>query len=311
MNISKISFGSNIPKVEIINREDLSAEETLDVPSPAKGKPVDTDKTQIFRTTPKRDEFRKSKVSDKTQRYDISNKKSKAANPKPPFYSLKRPFNSFVAGIAATLAATNIMAYVNKPDSSVVLPVDSSANISEIAAMYDTDPNAICLYNHIYDVSDISDHDEITVPTMFSNIDSEIEAIQQKLFNSNLTADERSKLEIRVKYLIKLQRLQDALATVYTDGKYAYYTINPLGDDVSPSIREKYQYGIPVDDFRLIFGIKDDNLNGASLIRTLGLSSSDSYMNFSGNKLTTGNTIKIKLGSIKDGSEMDASVIFR
>ena len=214
----------------------------------------------------------------------LTNNKKKTAR--------KRTLISAAGGaLAAVMLAHGISVY-SQPAKLISVPTNNYNNIYEISETYNCDAKAIMAYNNFSDASDFIKAEEIKVPTMYSNLQGEIDEIQNKLYNNELNTGKREGLETRLSKLKEKQSLQNKVATVYTDGKYVYFTIN------------KSNGGINVEEFKEIFDIKDKAIRQNNDIEfSWGYEAeTGGYKDYTTAILTPGMTVKVPADAIKTGS---------
>lgn len=209
------------------------------------------------------------------------------------------PLKTFALGILTSLAVVQGSNMINQPAQSVTVPVDSSTSLVELADLYDSDIDAILNYNNLASSEDLALAGEIVIPSAFDYLQEEIDKLQDKLYNKDLSEQERADIEAKLAAYQEKQELQQSIATSYTDGKYVYYTINELPDGNS---------SINVETFKDIFDIKDGALRKYNDLDYVWARDEDAppedrgYRDYTGERLHVGQTVKVRPGDI----ELDA-----
>ena len=302
MNISNISFGNKYfydPVYPQGNRErnvfGNTSEYSIKI-TPSTDTYERHPRSEKYQTTKKYQPKHLAKKADSVQQnqqaateYIDNNKKRR---------NRKKIIATAVGGAAATLIMAQCIAAYNAPAQVITIPVKNYKSIYEIAGLYKSDIDAILAYNDLQSLEEFYQQDEVQVPSLYNYVQDEIAAVQERLRNPHLSSSERVKLEERISKLRKKQSLQQNLATVYTDGKFVYYTINKLGNN------SKYSSGINVEDFKKIFDIKDRAIRQNNDIEyEWGYSDEEGgYRDFTRTTLHTGETIKVPVNAIKTGS---------
>ncbi len=237
MNLTSISFkGSDLDVPSWVNRPYEQRRRRM---------------SESMERQPQKDEFRRQS----SEKAHENNKKNKSFLSRIPL-----PVRTFAAGIALTLATQGAYGMINQPNmpNSVTVPFDSQAtSIEQLAEIYDTDIDLILEYNNITDETDLTDLTEIQIPSSYDYLDAEIEKLQDELYSSDLSAEERQNVEKQIKALIAKQELQHYVANVYSDGEYVYFSITAPSDDAPEELQGKYKYGINVETFKDLFDIED------------------------------------------------------
>ena len=290
MNISLISFKGD-------NNRGLD----VDIPNWVNNRhPQSRRVTSQYERTPERDTFYSSErqtnrpTSRRTGRTSGRNNKKKQIIPV--------PLKTFAAGVLAALAVTQGAQVINQPSDVISIPVDSSTSLTEIAQNYDSDIDAILSYNDLAEEADISELDSIKVPSSYDYLQNEIDKLQDKLYHSNLSPEERAEIEDKIAEYKEKQQLQQSIANVYTDGKYVYYTIIDIPEDIGYS-------SINVEKFKDIFDIKDGALKKYNDIDYTWAFDEDAppedegYRDYTVASLKVGDTVKVRQGDIQVGAD--------
>ena len=204
----------------------------------------------------------------------------------------------------AALTITQCSQVASQPANVVSIPVEPTTSITEIAKLYDSDVDAILNYNKLSSEADIQNKDSIKVPSKYDYLQEEIDSLQDKLYDKKLTAVERNEIENKLAEYKEKQALQQNVATVYTDGKYVYFTISEAIKDLGFS-------RINVETFKEIFDIKDKALRRHNdLDYTWGRDpeappEDNGYRDYTTESLQIGETVKVKKGDIEIGVHAD------
>lgn len=297
MNISKISFGA----------APVEKYDNLDVPEFVQ-RGHSRQVAGQYERSPRTDEYRPSQAAG--GRHKKHGEKpvqgSKQNKHKTSILSPRRPINAIIYGTVLGLVIPKMAAMANQPAATVTVPLNPAYGIVELAERYNCDLDAIYAFNGLTPYSDMSQVESIKIPTMYSNVQDEIDSLQEQLFNKKLTAEERSILESRISQLQDKKVLQDAIATVYTDGKCVYYHMNEFDENTPQWIREKYPRGVNVEEFKLIFDIKDKAIkNNNKIGYSWGYNSEyGGYMDFTHNMLVSGTDIKVPVSAVRTGNNI-------
>lgn len=225
-------------------------------------------------------------------------RKSSRQNTKQKQQIIPKQLKAFAAGVLAALAVTQGAQVVNQPSEVVSIPADSLTSLTEIAQTYDSDIDAILNYNDVVDEADLSQLDEVKVPSNFDYLQDEIDSLQAKLYSGNLSPEERVQIEDKIAQYQEKQELQQSIASVYTDGKFVYYTIVDVPEDIGFS-------GINVEKFKDIFDIKDGALKKYNDIEYTWARDpeappeDDGYRDYTVASLKIGDTVKVRQGDIQ------------
>lgn len=290
MNISSISF-----------RGDYNKGYDNEVPNWVNSRHPQSRRTSAqYERTPERDTFYSSQrqterpTSRRTGRTSARNNKKKQIVPV--------PLKTFAAGVLAALAVTQGAQVINQPSEVISIPVDNSTSLTEVAQTYDSDIDAILNYNGIANEVDLSQLDSIKVPSSYDYLQDEIDKLQNELYHSNLSSEERAEIEDKIAQYKEKQQLQQSIANVYTDGKYVYYTIIDIPEDIGFS-------GINVEKFKDIFDIKDGALKKYNDIDYTWAFDEDAppedegYRDYTVASLRVGDTVKVRPGDIQVGAD--------
>lgn len=212
------------------------------------------------------------------------------------------PFLSTMKTVAATLAAVSVVnvcsTQVQKVPAEVTVPYTPQASITELAEIYDVDVEAIIDHNNIISDNDLLVRSELVIPSDFDYVQEKIETLKNKLYDEDLTVEERNEIQETIQLLEAKKEYQDSIATVYTDGKYVYFEIKDASETFSGSIN--------VEKFKNVFDIKDGEMRRYNMDKIKGdwekdtdFEFDDGYFDYTGNYLTTGETYKVKVKSIE------------
>lgn len=206
----------------------------------------------------------------------------------------KRTILSVAGGtLAGIILAQGIAAY-NQTPKLITVPSNNYSSVYEVADIYGSDADAILAYNGMKDDTEFDGKNEIKVPTMYDYVQDEIDNVQNKLYNANLNSKDRTNLEDKMARLQAKQEIQQKTATVYTDGKFVYFTIKAKG-------------GVNVEEFKQLFDIKDKAIRENNDIEfDWGYSAEEGgYKDYTQYILTSGETIKVPVGAIKTGGNIN------
>lgn len=201
---------------------------------------------------------------------------------------------SFIAGITSALLL-NFGPAIAQPTKDVAkVPFDGhSYSLTDIAEQYGCDEEIIRQYNGIENNDDLRDLPVILVPTEYNYIDDEIENLQNSLYSSKLSDEERNETEEKISALKDKKAKQQQVAKVYTDGKYIYFIINLTDENGNP-----VRGGINVETFKELFDIKDGQIRKYNKLDSVWRKDTDfeedkGYYDYTGNVFYTGDVIKI------------------
>ena len=221
-----------------------------------------------------------------SQRNRVNHKRKKSVIP--------LPVKTFAAGVASVLLL-NFGTAIAEPTKDVAkVPFDGTPySLTEIAEQYGCDEDIIRQYNGIKNDEDLNSLPEILVPTKYNYIDDEIEKLQESLYSSKLSAEERNGIEDKISALKDKQAMQQQVAKAYTDGKYIYYIINLTDENGQP-----FQGGINVETFKDLFDIKDGQIKRYNDLTSVWRKDTDfeedkGYFDYTGNIFHTGDVIKV------------------
>lgn len=209
---------------------------------------------------------------------------------------------SFAMGAGAHAIATR-----DTIPSPVVIPYNAAeTEIAKVADIYNTSEDAILAINNIENEDELYDVEKIAIPAVYDKLDKKIENVQEKLYNSKLTAEERDELVNQYKELSHKKLVRENIAETYTDGKYMYYIVKPLTSDTTYDAAKLYsQFGdMNVEVFKEVFGIKDKAIRKYNVInyeyRKDTPEYSGAYKDYSNASLKAGQVIKVPLSALKD-----------
>ena len=237
----------------------------------------------------KRNELRRrSGFEDTTDTLEI-NKKPKSKN----------PYKTALALLLATNMALGAHSCMSTAPLTTEVVVEAGTSITELAERYGVDPIIIKSQNNI-DGDIIQTSCTIVIPSDFETpVEEEIDDLQENLFKKNIDNEEREKIEAEIDRLLELEQLQSEIAVAYTDGDYAYFTITLPNDETATPTQQKYKYGINVEDFKDIFGIKDGVIKKHNDMGFFWDSDeTGGFMNYTGNTLSNGETIKVPVSAV-------------
>lgn len=242
-----------------------------------------------FVTTPEGDTYQTKKTPKKTTNKQAHSRK-KAPSP------ISVATRTFLITLAASAGLNLAVAQADKVPATVTVPITPSSSIVELADTYDVDLDAILDFNDISSEADLAACSEIEIPSTFDYLQVEIDELQNKLFDNDLSKEERAEIEDRINQLEDKRELQQAVATVYTDGKYVYYLINEQS--------EGFSGGINVEVFKDIFDIGDRALRRNNNLDSHWEKDSDNpeddgYYDYTGNYFYSGETYKVRVNDVE------------
>lgn len=141
----------------------------------------------------------------------------------------------------------------------------------------------------------------ISVPVSYDYLQDMIDELQDKLYDKNLSDEEREQIEEQLAKYKDKQALQKSIAAVYTDGKYVYYTITDIPENINPSGTGR----INVETFKDIFDIEDGALKKYNDIDFVWAYDEDSaeyekgYRDYTVGTLRIGDTVKVRMNNIQ------------
>lgn len=210
------------------------------------------------------------------------------------------PVKAFAAGILAAITIGKGMDMANTPAALVSIPVDPSTSIVQIADLYGTSVEAILAYNDLTMDTDLSSVNSISVPTNYDYLQNEIDQLQAQLYDKHLSASKRDEITNEIEQCRNRQALQQSIATTYTDGKYIYFTIiDPPAGTGNNSIN--------IETFKNIFEIKEGALRSNNHLDSTWRRDPDAnpedkgYFDYTGHRLTAGDTVKVRMDDIQHG----------
>ncbi|MCD7779499.1 MAG: hypothetical protein LUH05_02365 [Candidatus Gastranaerophilales bacterium] len=289
MNISAVSFG---------NKEDYD----IDIPSWVN----DNHRPQsTLERTPQKDQFQKQPVKKTSHNSSVKKQGNNHKNTKGK-RKIKGSVRGFAAGVLSVLMVNAGIAGVSQigNTNTVTIPYDDSSSIYEIADTYDVDAEAILSYNGITEDTDLEELTEISIPSSYDYIQDEIDSLQEKLYNTKTSDEEREEISEQINALKEKREYQQNIATVYTDGKYVYFEIKEIDENSPEEIYENFKYGINVEIFKDIFDIEDGAVrkyNNLSRVYVSGdpeVEEDKGYYSYSNNRFSAGDVIKVPVKSI-------------
>ena len=298
MNINSVSFQAGLPQEKIVRQPNQNI--TL-YRNPARPQQDSYNHQSTHRSNnqrPQQDSFNHQQ----TQKSNNPRPQHRKKHPTPLSHLVK----GFTAGaIAAGTITASIFSNsaAAKPPKAIEINIEPNTSMEEfvdIAELYGVDPLALIDYNNI-DANGVTHGETIMVPSNFDNLQDEISSTETKLHDKNLSDTKRASLEDKLAQLREKQALQDSIATVYTDGEYVYYELKKYEDGQYPdNLPEKYRNKINVEEFKLIFDIKDGAIkDNNSLPFTWGSNEFGGYMDFTTADLYPGRTIKVPVNAVK------------
>lgn len=242
-----------------------------------------------FVTPPESDTYQARKTPKKNVNKQVHSRKKAPS----PFTVAK---NTFLITLAAAAGINLAVAQADKVPATVTVPVSPESSLVELAETYDVDIDAIIDFNNISRASDLSGRSKIEIPSTYDYLQDEIDELQDKLYDDDLSKEERREIEDRISQLDAKRELQKAVATVYTDGKFVYYLINEES--------EAFSGGINVEEFKEIFDIEDGALRAYNSLDSDWRKDSDhpdddGYYDYTGNYFRSGETYKVRLRNVE------------
>ena len=200
-------------------------------------------------------------------------------------------FGLFMSGLAlgggAVATGYEVADIQPKPEIGVYGEITDKKQLEYVANLYDTDANLILAYNGAESVEDLAGKSQVSVPKLFDPLQDKIEALQEKLYDDNLTVEEQLSLQDEIETLQDKQQTQKEVAWSYQDGKYVYFIMNETTN---------------AEEFKQIYGIKDKALRRYNDLdctyETIdnGPNENDGhYKDYTGALLYKGNTYKVKV----------------
>lgn len=212
------------------------------------------------------------------------------------------PFNPYKALClaGATLKMLSLLhSCATQPPSVVDVNAKAGESISDYALVYNIDEDAIKDYNNLSS-SVLGSDTVISIPSTFNHpIGDEIAEYTFDLYSKDLAEEEQAELVSDIEELRKIQQLQSEIATMYTDGNYAYFLITLPTDQTATETQAGYGGHINVEQFKEIFGIKDGAIKDHNNIDyTWGGNEHGSYMDYTIATLYNGQTIKVPVSAV-------------
>ncbi len=186
-----------------------------------------------------------------------------------------------------------------EPASVVDVNAKAGESLSDYALVYNIDEEAIKDYNNLS--SPVLGSDTVlSIPSTFNHpICDEIAEYTFDLYSKDLDEQEQAELVSDIEELRKLQQLQSEIATMYTDGDYAYFLITLPTDETATETQAGYGGHINVEQFKEIFGIKDGVIKDHNNIDYTWCGNEyGSYMDYTIATLYNGQTIKVPVKSV-------------
>ncbi len=241
------------------------------------------------------------KTRPNTDTYEFSHKPPQKKNK----HVLPKKLTVILASMAIG-AGGHAVATRDKIPSPVVIHYNAAETpIENVADIYDTDETAILAFNDIQDEDELYSKENLIIPYSYDTLDEKIENIQKKLYNSDLTLEQREELTDKYKELAHTKFVRENIAETYTDGKFMYYVIKPVTEDTTYDAAKLYSFdSINVEDFKQVFNIKDKAIRKYNNIHFTyekdSYETSGGYKDYTGAYLKAGETIKVPLSAIKD-----------
>ena len=248
--------------------------------------PVKKSTNPKYKNPNTQDEFRSSRSKQNPQKNKVTHKRKKSLVP--------LPVKTFAAGVA-TVLLLNSGNSIGKATKDVVnVQFDGNPyTLIEIADQYGCDEDIIRQYNGIESDADINSLSSLKVPKEYNYLDDEIEKLQETLYSSKLSDEERKDTAEKVEALKNKKSMQEQVAKAYTDGKYIYYIINLTMDN-----GKDFYSGINVEKFKDLFDIKDGQIKTYNKLnyfwsKDTNFEEDKGYFDFTGHIFHTGDVVKI------------------
>ena len=195
-----------------------------------------------------------------------------------------------VAGGGTVAIVDAVKDYQPKPEaSSYHGEITDPEMVDYIASLYDTSAEIILDYNGYETAEEAVGANSLKIAKEYKPFDERLADLQSKMFDADLSKDEKATLQTEIDYMLDKMQKQDESAIAYQDGKYIYFEIKK---------------DIYAEEFKDIWGIKDESIreNNYDLIDDQGefvdIHAEDgahliSYKDYTGAVLPEGVTIKI------------------
>ena len=284
MNISNISFSS--AKKHKSNNVIRNLDEQVKVSVPKNYKIViKPDKEKLVMTPqPQEDEFVSNETEDKSTETEKSintdNKikkekavkkqnKTKSTDEKDDQSAIekaKKITRIVVTVIMTALSALglkegrDLLEYQPEVSSAVVDYNSKENDIADIAKTYNVDEDVIRYSNGIYSDNDLSEVNQLTIPTRYDYLDDVIDDKTQELYRSKPYSEQYYSIGKELDALNAKNEKQEEIADTYCDGETVYISLKDEEDD--PKLAQQYEDSlVPVDYIEKLFDIKDGELH--------------------------------------------------
>lgn len=201
--------------------------------------------------------------------------------------------------IGAALKLLSVMhSCYSEPQGVVEVNAKAGDNLADYALVYNIDEEAIKDYNSLK--SSVLGNDRVlSIPSAFDPVGDKIAEYTFDLYSRGLDDKEQTELVSDIEELREIQQLQSEIATMYSDGKYAYFLITLPTDETATETQADFGGRINVEKFKEIFGIKDGVIKDHNDIEyTWGGDEYGSYMDYTVATLSDGQTIKVPLSAV-------------
>ncbi len=208
------------------------------------------------------------------------------------------PYKTICLFAAALKLLSVLHSCASEPQGVVDVNAKAGENLADYAFVYNVDEDAIKDYNNL--TSSVLGNDTVlSIPSAFDPVGEKIAQYTIDLYGKGVDEEEQAELVEDIEQLRAIQQLQSEIATMYSDGKYAYFLITLPTDETATETQAGYGGCINVEEFKEIFGIKDGVIKDHNDISyTWGGDEYGSYMDFTVATLSDGQTIKVPVGAV-------------
>ena len=233
--------------------------------------------------------------------FDSYQKHQESTTIRTPHRKIHHPLNPYkticLAGAALKLLSMLHSCSV-QPQGIVDVNAKAGESLSDYALVYNIDEDAIKDYNNLSEPILGTDM-VLSIPSSFDPLSDKIAECTLELYQKDLDAEEQAELVDDIEKLRQIQQLQSEIATMYSDGEYAYFLITLPTDETATETQAGYRGRINVEEFKEIFGIKDGEIKKHNDIDyTWGGDEYGSYMDYTVANLYNGQTIKVPVKSV-------------
>ncbi len=190
---------------------------------------------------------------------------------------------------------------VTEPQDVSDVKAKAGENVDKYAIVYNIPAEVIMDYNNLSS-SVFGTDTTISIPSLYDHVGSEIDELQDDLYRRGTDVEEADEITEQIEDLQVVQQLQSEIATMYTDGDFVYFLLTLPTDETATDIQKQYNGSINVEEFKDIFGIKDEVIRKHNNVDySWGSNEYGGYKDYTGNQLVNGQTIKVPTSAVKVG----------